>query len=79
MNFTKAGNSTNDENTIILWDVPDFAKQLNQDFMTMWDSIPDEYLTKSPKPESQESINSCFDGMDNDFDEKIDKEDEDCL
>lgn len=45
----------------------------------MWDSIPNKYLIQSPKPESIESINSCFDGMDNDFDNKVDFDDSDCF
>lgn len=40
MNFTKAGNSKNDENTVILWNVPELAKQVNRSFFKMWQSIP---------------------------------------
>lgn len=78
MNFTKAGNSKNDENTVIIKNAPRLAKQVNNSFQKMWNSIPEEYLYKSPKPESLESINSCFDGMDNDFNEKVDKLDPNC-
>ena len=40
MNFTKAGNSKNDENTVILWNVPELAKPVNRSFFRMWQSIP---------------------------------------
>jgi phosphatidylserine/phosphatidylglycerophosphate/cardiolipin synthase-like enzyme len=79
MNFTKAGNSRNDENTVILWDVPQLAAKMNTAFAQMWDSIPNQYLEQSPLAESKNSLNSCFDGIDNDFDQQIDNNDSDCF
>ena len=40
--------------------------------------IPNKYLQKDPAPESYESIGSCFDGVDNDFDGLIDMNDSGC-
>ena len=40
--------------------------------------VPDKYLKFNPKAESYESIGSCSDGVDNNFNGKIDKEDELC-
>lgn len=79
MNFTQAGSSENDENTFILWDVPEIAQQANNSFTKMWNSIPDKYLYKSLKAENEYSINSCFDRIDNDFDEIVDVKDPDCF
>ena len=35
-------------------------------------SIPQKFLTEDPLPESLDSEGSCFDGIDNDFDKKVD-------
>lgn len=77
MNFTKAGEEKNDENTIIVKNV-NLAKQYKSYFLVLWDLIPNKYLHFDPNPESFESLNSCIDGIDNDFDGKIDITDELC-
>lgn len=77
MNFTKAGEEKNDENTIIVKNV-NLAKQYKSYFLVLWDLIPNKYLYIDPNPESFESLNSCIDGIDNDFDGKIDITDELC-
>ncbi len=77
MNFTIAGNSKNDENTLILENVA-LAKKYKAYFLALWDGIPDAYLHYNPSPESLQSGNSCWDGIDNDFDGKVDKEDSGC-
>ncbi len=77
MNWTKAGNSTNDENTLLITDTK-VAKEAHEFFEYMWSSIPDKYLTKRARAESTESINSCSDGIDNDFDGEVDMEDDGC-
>lgn len=46
--------------------------------MYLWALIPDKYLKYYPKAESPESIGSCSDGVDNNFNGKIDKDDELC-
>ncbi len=77
MNLTKAGNNKNDENTIVLKN-PKMAKKFRDYFLKLWSSIPRKYLFKDPSAESWQSGNSCFDGIDNDFDHKIDLRDKRC-
>lgn len=78
MNFTSSGNKKNDENLIII-ENNHIAKNLKQNFLYLWEKIPDKYLHFDPMAESLESIGSCYDGIDNDFDGKIDGQDEGCL
>jgi len=77
MNFTKSGEKYNDENVIII-ENPEIAKYIKSTFIYLWKSIPDKYMTFDPYAESKTSIGSCSDGIDNDFDGKIDKEEEFC-
>ena len=77
MNWTSAGESKNDENTLIIRnsrDAPSYIKFYNK----MWDSISDEWLYNDPKAESIDSGSSCSDGIDNDFDSLADKNDTGC-
>jgi len=78
MNLTKAGNSKNDENTIIVQNEL-ITKQYKKYFLKLWNMIPNKYLYYDPNPESFESGNSCKDGIDNDFDRSVDKRDRMCL
>ena len=78
MNFSRSGECFNDENMLIIKN-PRFAKFYREFFEYLWLKIPDKYLTNSPKAESSDSVGSCFDGIDNDFDGKIDKDDEGCF
>lgn len=78
MNLTKAGNSKNDENTLII-NNPKLAKQYKKYFLSLWAYIPKKYLHIDPNPESLESKNSCFDKIDNDFDKTIDDKDKMCI
>ena len=48
-------------------------------FEYLWDKISDKYLIQVPRAEGQESLGSCFDGIDNDFDRRVDKADEGCF
>lgn len=77
MNFTNSGERRNDENVIIIKD-KDINTYLQSVFYHLWNKIPTKYETYDPKPESLESIGSCFDGIDNDFDDYIDGEDLSC-
>lgn len=77
MNFTNAGMYKNDENVIILKH-PNAANAYSQYFMTLYNSIPNKYLTKNPRPEGLESKYSCFDEIDNDYDGLTDFADPDC-
>lgn len=78
MNFTKSGERYNDENALIIENT-DLAKAFKTKFLYFWQEIPDKWLYKNPGAESFNSINSCYDGIDNDFDGKIDKADEGCV
>jgi phosphatidylserine/phosphatidylglycerophosphate/cardiolipin synthase-like enzyme len=77
MNWTSAGNYSNDENTIIIT-----SKTLSSEFsgfyQELWSSIPEKWLSGRPDPESKESGTSWKDGVDNDFDGKIDSDDPGC-
>ena len=77
MNFTKAGESKNDENTVIIENAL-LAKQYKEHFIELWRHIPKRYLKIDPSPEGFESGNSCFDGIDNNFDKAIDEKDLHC-
>lgn len=78
MNFTKSGTLRNDENVLIIKDAV-LAKYLKSVFLYLWNKIPDKYEKFDPPAESRYSIGSCFDGVDNDFDGKIDSMDEGCF
>lgn len=77
MNFSKSGEIKNDENTIILKN-PQIAEFFINQFNIIWNKIPDKYLKLNISAESKDSIGSCFDGVDNNFDGKIDKQDAGC-
>jgi hypothetical protein len=44
----------------------------------MWKSIPDKWLRMDPLPESIDSGSSCYDLIDNDFDDIIDSDEKEC-
>ena len=77
MNFTKSGEKYNDENVVIIKN-QELTKSFKKMFLYFWSFIPDKWLYSNPITESSDSINSCFDGIDNDFDGKIDNADEGC-
>ena len=77
MNFSKSGEIKNDENTIVLENA-EAAKYLKRFFLYQWDRIPDKWLTGYPRAEGWESIGSCTDGIDNDYDGLTDALDSGC-
>lgn len=77
MNFTKSGESYNDENILIIENTA-LAEAFKERFLSFWSQIPEKWLYKNPGAESLNSINSCYDGIDNDFDGKIDMNDDSC-
>jgi len=77
MNFSKSGNSKNDENVIIIKNSK-IAEFYTKYFHEIWNKIPEKYLKSGLSAESKASIGSCNDGVDNDFDGKIDKADTGC-
>jgi len=78
MNWTSAGESKNDENTLIIKNFKD-APKYQRFYNLMWNSIPDKWLREDPMPESKDSGTSCYDDVDNDFDGKIDAKDPNCI
>lgn len=77
MNFSNSGENKNDENMVIV-ENPALAKKFKEYFLYIWQKIPDIYLKQNARAESPESIGSCNDGVDNDFDGLIDSADPAC-
>jgi len=77
MNFSNSGENKNDENVVILEDIR-LANYYKGYFEYIWKKIPDKYLKQNVRAESIYSIGSCSDGIDNNFDGKIDKDDPGC-
>ena len=78
MNWTGKAELHNDENLLIIQNSA-LARNATKHFNHLWNIIPDKYLIETPKAEGIDSKYSCFDGMDNDHDGKVDCYDEDCL
>ena len=80
MNWTSAGENTNDENTLLV-DSPRLAHQFDAYYDGIWQSIPETWQKKKarPDPESPDSGSSCNDGVDNDFDDLVDANDPGCM
>lgn len=76
-NFSNSGENKNDENTLII-ESPRLAKFYREFFLYIWQKIPDKYLKTTVRAESKSSIGSCYDGIDNNFDGKIDNADAGC-
>ena len=77
MNFSNSGENRNDENFVIL-ENPKAAKFYKEFFLYQWAKIPDKWLRHTPRAEGKESIGSCEDGIDNNYDGYTDKDDEAC-
>lgn len=77
MNLTNSAENKNDENVIVFTN-PKIAKVFKKQFLYLWSSIPEKWLYRNPRAEGPESLGSCFDGIDNDFDGFIDKDDPGC-
>lgn len=77
MNFSNSGENKNDENLLIINDSK-IAKLHKDFFLYLWTMIPNKYLKFNARPESKESVGSCSDGVDNNFNGKIDQAEELC-
>lgn len=77
MNFSNSGENKNDENLLIIKDKL-LATHYKNFFNYLWATIPNKYLKFNPKAESKDSIGSCSDGIDNNFNGKIDIQEEFC-
>lgn len=73
MNWTAAGDRTNDENTLVI-DSSRLARQYTQFYNRIWTGIPPRWGPPGtrPSPESPDSRTACTDGIDNDFDTLVD-------
>jgi phosphatidylserine/phosphatidylglycerophosphate/cardiolipin synthase-like enzyme len=66
MNFSNSGENKNDENLIVLKNST-LAQAHKNFFLYLWTMIPNKYLKLNARAESPESIGSCSDGIDNNF------------
>lgn len=76
-NFSKSAVEKNDENLLVIQN-PAVARKYREHFMKLYGSIDEKYLKETPHAESFGSGNSCFDGIDNNFDGEIDARDDGC-
>ena len=77
MNFSNSGENRNDENCLII-ENKEIAKFYREYFEYLWAKIPNKWLKSTIRAESKDSVGSCQDGLDNDYDGKIDLEDSAC-
>ena len=76
-NFSNSGENKNDENMLVIKNNK-LATMYKDFFLYLWAKIPDKYLKYNVSAESKDSVGSCSDGIDNDYDGKIDNNDESC-
>ncbi len=76
-NFSKSGFYKNDENLLLIENTM-IAQSWRDYYLYLFNSIDKKYLKLFPRAEGKDSINSCHDGIDNNFDGKIDLDDEGC-
>jgi HKD family nuclease len=77
MNWTSAGERSNDENALLVSSTT-VGRKFQSAFEKMWASIPSRWLSGRPDPESADSVGSASDGVDNDFDDLVDGDDPGC-
>ena len=79
MNWTSAGHSTNDENSLLV-ESRHLAEQFDAFYERIWNSIAQQWQHPNarPDPESHNSGTACTDGIDNDFDDLADDADPGC-
>ena len=78
MNWSKSGNKRNDENLAIISNNHQLTKELHDYFTKLWRTLSNKSQRRTIFAESLTSINSCFDGIDNDHDGQIDAQDRGC-
>lgn len=77
MNFSYSGENKNDENLIVIED-KNIAKVYKEFFIYQWGRIDDKWLKLSARAEGKDSVGSCYDGLDNNYDGLTDMEDPAC-
>ena len=78
MNWSKSGNTRNDENLAIIQHNQRLAQELGIYFNKLWQTLTNKSQRRKIFAEGLNSINSCFDGLDNDHDGKVDEQDRGC-
>lgn len=76
-NWTHACDHKNDDNILII-ENSEIAEFFDNYFAYLFASIPEKWLSDNPIAESPDSVNSCFDNIDNDHDGFTDGEDFGC-
>ncbi|MBR5305237.1 MAG: DUF1669 domain-containing protein [Candidatus Gastranaerophilales bacterium] len=77
-NFSKNGFYKNDENIIVI-NNENLSLLYKDYFLYLFNLIDKKFLFSIPRAEGLESINSCYDGIDNNFDGSIDASDKGCM
>ncbi len=77
MNFSYSGENRNDENLVVIKD-SEIAKFYKNFFLYQWNKIDDKWLKFNARAEGKDSIGSCFDGIDNNYDGLTDSDDPAC-
>ena len=77
MNFSNSGENRNDENMIIL-NNPQATEFYKRFFLYQWNKIDKKWLKYTPRAEGWDSVGSCEDGIDNNYDGLMDGEDTAC-
>lgn len=78
MNWSKSGNTRNDENLVVVENNHQLAQELSAYYNKLWDSLSNKSQRSKIFAEGLTSINSCFDGIDNDHDGEVDAQDSGC-
>ena len=76
-NWTNTAAHTNDENLLVIYN-EHLAQVFSLEFERLYGSIPNKWLKRNPYPEGRDSKNSCTDGIDNNHNGFIDKNDYAC-
>jgi len=77
MNFSYSGENKNDENLIVIKN-EELAKSYKNFFLYQWSKIDDKWLKYNARAEGKDSLGSCSDGIDNNYDGLTDMEDPAC-
>lgn len=77
MNFSYSGENKNDENLVVIKD-SQMAKFYKNFFLYQWNKIDNKWLKFNARAEGKDSIGSCEDGIDNNYDGFADLDDPAC-
>ena len=77
MNFSNSGENKNDENMLIIENTT-LAKTYREFFLYQWNKIDNKWLKLNAKAEGKDSVGSCTDGIDNNYNGLTDQEDPAC-